>query len=175
MHSKNIGLPCAALALLLAACGGGDGGYCTGSFQGGDHNVVCTNCSWDRPEAAIDNDPGSYASLIIGSGGGAVTLRGYAPEGLSFPANVDAGALMRFPPGNFVNTSVRFNSYNGNLPVDVLSGGGMAGYGEIPGAGSESYYQMFPLAGFDSLEAVITLSGNSEPVEVRVYELCGDR
>jgi hypothetical protein len=176
------------LLVLLAACGSGGSsdtpaaGYCAGSFAGGSTSWACNNCGGLDPlddhddfAPSIDNDAASYTSFSVGAGGGEVIVRAVAVDGHTFPADVDAGTLMRFPPGLFSSISVRFNTYNSSTPVDAQQGGSTAAAGNVAGAGSDTYYGLTSSDAFDTLEAVVSVSGNSEPAWFRLYEFCGDK
>lgn len=179
------------LSTLLSGCGGGGygdggsnsgGGYCVGNFLGGSTNWSCTNCSGLDPldsvddfDVAIDDNGYTYREFGIGSGGGQVTITATAPSNTAFPAGIDAGALMRFPTGTFSSIGVRFNTYNNGAPMDSQSGGQTATAGNVSGAGSDTYYEVNPLTPFDSVEAVVTVSGNAGSAVFRLYEFCGDK
>lgn len=194
MRNLNFKVAILVTSLVVAGCGGGGGGggsgggnsggsgYCVGSFLGGDTTWSCNNCSGLDPlddnddfSPSIDDDSGSYTSFGISPGGGQVTVTAIAPSGTTFPAGVDAGALMRFPSGSFTNVGVRFNTYNNSTPVDSQAGGATTAVGNVPGAGSDTYYEITPSGGFTKLEAVITLSGNPDRADFRLYEFCGDK
>ncbi|WP_370307648.1 hypothetical protein [Sinimarinibacterium flocculans] len=178
------------LTIILLGCGGGDNGppgggggggpgYCVGSFIGGRAETgstgLCNNCSVQMNAATVDDDETSFASLNFGIGGGQLIIRAVAPSGVTFPAEVDSGALMRFPSGSYPSVSVRFNTYREGASVDTLEGGASATFGGITGGGGDHYYQLSASGEFDTLEAVVELVGNQENISVLLYEFCGDR
>lgn len=172
-----------AFIWLLASCGGGaDGaGYCVGSFEGGSTEWGCTSCSGVDPlddeddfKPAIDNKSGTARGFGLGAGG-QITIRATAPAGMSFPAGVDAGALMRFPTGNFASIGVQFNTYRNGVRVDSARGNASAVGGTVAGAGQDTYYPFTSTGAFDALEAVVSVSGNNSNVNFRLAEFCGDR
>ena len=182
MNNKT--LVAAALSSLVAACGGGEdgAGYCVGSFAGGSSTWGCINCSGvdgagDRTEfdRSIDNNSNTGAAFSLGASSGEIEIDVRAPSGMSFPAGVDAGALIRFPQGTYPSISVRFNTYRGNVQVDSLQGGEGATVGNVPGAGQAVYYSVNPTLEFDRLEAVIEATGGAESAAFEVFEFCGDR
>jgi hypothetical protein len=170
------------LALALSACGGTDGaGYCVGSFQGGSTSWGCTSCSGVDPlddeddfQRAIDNKSGTATSFGLGTGG-QITITAKAPAGMSFPAGVDAGALMRFPTGSYASIGMQFNTYRNGVRVDSGKGNASAVGGTVSGAGQDTYYPFTTTGTFDTLEAVVSVSGNNGNVDFRLAELCGDR
>jgi len=181
---KLASLAALGLTLALAGCSGGgsggDGDFCLGTFEGGTTSWGCNNCYGVDPlddvadfDRAIDNHSGTYRAFGLDSGGD-MTIRAQAPAGMSFPAGVDAGALMRFPSGTFANISVRFNVYRDSDLVNSQAGGATAAAGNVPGAGEDYYYTVSPTMEFDRLDAVITVTGNNEPAWFRMIEFCGD-
>lgn len=175
---------CACVALMAGACGGGgDGssgggslGYCSGSFAGGLATVesACPVCSVDSPAASIDDNGQSFATITYGPSGGNVVIRASAPEGMTFPTGANAGALMRFPTGIFTSIGVRFNTYRDGQPVDTLSGGALTVVGSYDNP-NDNYLSLTTSGEIDTIEAVVTLSGNAQSESVRLYEFCGDR
>lgn len=178
------------LAAGLVACGGGDddgdsgGGavaYCSEGFEGGSSNWGCTSCSGVDPlddtddfDPAIDGRAGTFTEFGLSSGGQMV-ISVEAPSG-AFDAGSDAGALIRFPAGTYNTIGVQFRAlFNGAV---VSSSGGSSNTavgGNVPGAGSDTYYRFTPQAPFDEIEAQISASGHSGQATFRVYEFCGDR
>jgi hypothetical protein len=167
-------------AFALAGCsGGGDGsggaGYCVGTFEGGGTEFGCTQCSGVDPfsgnplAAAIDNNSGTYHAFGLGASG-SITIRITAPDGMSFPAGVDAGALIRFPAG--IGVTASYSLYNGSSPVAATSGGTIANGTAPAGAGSAQYYAVTPAATFDRLDLSIS---TVQPADFLLYEACGDR
>lgn len=189
MGRKTLALVITGVAAALAGCsdngvlgGDDDSGYCAGSLQGGSTSWGCTSCSGLDPlddsddfAPAIDDSASSYREFSLGANGGSITITARAPEGTTFPAGVDAGALMRFPEGTFASIGVSFNTYKGNVPVDQQSGGETGVAGTVQDAGTPAYYSLTPIGEFDTVEAVITVSGNVEPAVFRVYEFCGNK
>lgn len=174
----------AVLTGLVAGCGGGanGGGYCVGSFAGGSSSWGCINCAGvngagNRTEfdRSIDNNSRTGTAFSLGPSSGEMEIDVRAPAGMSFPAGVDAGALISFPPGTFTSISVRFNTYRGNVQIDSLQGGQSATAGNVPGAGEAVYYSVSPTLEFDRLEAVIEANGGAEQAAFEVFEFCGDR
>jgi hypothetical protein len=171
------------LVLLLSGCGGGGDGpvACAAGFSGGSvvtNGSACNNCGTLNPNAAIDDRFDTFATLSLGINGGQLTVRARAPEGRTFAAGSNAGALMRFPrieSGGFTNVGVRFNTYSGDTAVDTNEGGTLTGFGNADGAGTDVYYAVTPSQAVDSIEAVVSLSGNAEVEEIRLYEFCGNR
>lgn len=180
MRRRDFGLMVSAL---LAGCGsGGDGngtGYCQAGFVGGSSvtlsTAACNNCEVNNEGSpTIDGNAGSFATLTYGVGGGQLSLRAVAPAGTAFPAGANAGALMQFPGGTFTNVGVRFNSYRSGSPVGTAEGGEFTNVGSLR-PGMDHYYNVSPSGEFDTLEAVVSLSGNAEATDVRLYEFCGHR
>lgn len=168
---------------LLSACGGGGGGgagsaYCSGTFFGGDTTWACSNCinnlsGSNAFAAAIDDNAGTFKEFGIGTNGGQITISATAPSGNSFPTGANAGALLRFPIGTFSSIGVQFNTYNGSTVVDTLAGGETAA-GNVSGAGTDKYYSLTSSGTFDKIEAVVSVTGNTDPALFRIYEFCGD-
>lgn len=180
----------AAFGASLAACsddgvlglGGDESGYCVGSLQGGSTSWSCTSCSGLDPlddnedfAPAIDDKASTWREFSLGQGGSSITITAHAPADTAFPAGVDPGALIRFPEGTFASIGVSFNTYREGAPVDVQSGGATGVAGSVEDAGTPTYYSLTPIGEFDTVEAVITVSGNAEPAVFRVYEFCGDK
>src|SRR5690349_974531 len=110
-------LPTTCFAL-LAACGGGDSGYCSGGFAGGQATLtICTQCDVEAEANAIDDSAGSAARLIFPAGGGQILLRATVQGDDSFPQGANPGALMKFPELNLVNSGVTFTLYNNGTVV----------------------------------------------------------
>jgi len=174
----HAGLPTVCFALLAACSGGGDSGYCSGGFGGGEtlaNATACSGCSVQSAADAIDDSAGSASKLVFVPGGGQITLRATAPGDDTFPSGTNPGALMQFPEINLVNSGVSFTLYNNGVVVSSASGGAQVSNGVVPGAGSKHYYDeaSTPLE-FDAVEAQVTISGNTDPLTVSVYEICGD-
>lgn len=166
------------LASMLNACGSGsDNGYCLASFKGGSSEAsnVCTGgCTITSEHDSNDDNASSYTRIVFQPGGGQANLRASAPGTLEVPSTNSAGALMRFPGESFPNVGVTFSFYNNGVSVATGSGGGIRVNGRLDGAGNDTYYgDASSTVTFDAVEAVVTLSGNSEVEEVRVYEICG--
>lgn len=135
-------LMASCVSLLLAACGGGDNGYCAGSFLRGTTSSVassCPGCSVASEASAIDDQAGSFADLTFGVSGGQITLRATAPTGTTFQSGTRPGALMRFPPGNFTNVGVTFTLYRNGAPVSSGTGGAFTNVGQVDGAGNDTF------------------------------------
>lgn len=166
---------------LVGCSGGGDsaggGGYCVGTFEGGDTGFGCTSCSGvdpfvDNPlPEAIDNNGRTYRGFGLDTNG-SITITVAAPAGMSFPAGVDAGGLIRFPAGTPVSAS--YSLFNDNAPVVATSGATIAAGNTPPGAGSDTYYPVIPSATIDEIQLQISVTGNLSRAEFRLYEMCGD-
>lgn len=187
---RTLALIVASAAGALAGCsdngvlgiGGEESGYCVGSMQGGSTSWLCTSCSGLDPlddsddfAPAIDDSASTYREFSLGENGSSITITARAPENTTFPAGVDAGALIRFPEGTFASIGVSFNTYNDGVPVDQQSGGETGVAGTVQDAGTPAYYGLTPIGEFDTVEAVISVTGNVEPAVFRVYEFCGDK
>ena len=169
---------CAASVFVLAGCGGGESGYCAGSFHGGGadaSNICAGGCSFNGVNEMIDDSSASAARFDFPAGGGEVTARATAPGDDTFPSGTNPGALMRFPEVNLSNSGVTFTLYNNGAVVSSASGGAFVTSGAVPGAGQKTYYGNVstPVA-FDAVEARVSISGNAEPLSVYLYEICGD-
>jgi hypothetical protein len=173
------------LSVIVSGCSGGGAGddapigaaYCAGNFFGGSAKSFCINCTNESQslDKAIDDSASTYAKLGIQPQGGQITVTATASEGTTFPTGADAGALMRFPTGTFLSIAVQFNTYLNGDPVDVLTGGDSAVGGTVSDAGTATFYSLEPSGAFDTLEAVVSVTGNMERAEFLLYEFCGDR
>ena len=175
---KVWGILGAGAALLTACSGGGGGGdYCVGTFQGGSTSFGCTSCSGidpfsDNPSPeVIDNNGDTYQDIGLGPGG-TITLQIMAPDGVSFPAGVDAGAKIRFPVG--YNVTAAYSLYNGSNPVAATSGSTISNGTSPEGAGEANYYEVVPAAEFNRIDLQLSIASNSTNVNFRLYEFCGD-
>lgn len=56
-----------------------------------------------------------------------------------------------------------------------MQGGVLTNYGNVLEAGEDHYFSFAAAEAFDSIEAVVSLSGNASEQIVRLYEFCGDR
>lgn len=171
-----------ALALPAAGCGGGGGGgsdgggYCTGTFEGGNTSFSCTACNGpdvleDNPfAAAIDNAAATYRAFGF-TGGGTISITIQAPPGMSFPAGANAGALILFPAG--VPVTASYSLYNGNTPVAATSGATIASGAPPSGAGSPTYYAVVPASAIDRIDLAVSASGTGG-TDFHLNEVCGD-
>ena len=177
-----------AVAFALAACGGsGSGGsgssgsFCSAGFVGGSSSTqgtaTCNNCTINGNGQTVDGSGSTFATLQYGINGGELVVRADAPDGTTFPAGSNAGALMLFPSAasGFATVSVSFNTYRSGTPVDMSAGGNSASAGNIEGAGNDTFYSVSPSQEVDAIEAVVSLTGNSTNQAVRIYEFCGVR
>lgn len=172
-----------SLAFILSACGGGGGpdGYCQADFRGGSTGWGCTNCSGVDPlddvdefDRAIDGNSSSFQAFGLGPGG-QIRITARRGEG-AFEAAEQAGALLQFPTGIYNTIGVEFTAKR--LGAVVASQGGeqhTAVAGNVENAGQPHYYAFSPQLAFDEIEALISVSGNTEQVNFRVYEFCGER
>nr|MBV6630970.1 hypothetical protein [Oceanococcus sp. HetDA_MAG_MS8] len=179
---------CAALCLIgvLPACGGGGSdtagaGYCESGFVGGQSSWGCTSCSGVDPlddnddfSPAIDGNSATFTDFGLNTGG-QIRITVEAPSG-SFETGSSAGVLMRFPEGSYNTIGVQLSATRDGAVV-ASSGGldNVAVAGNVEGAGADRFYSFTPQAPFDSIEAVVSVTGNTQRVNFRVYEFCGNR
>lgn len=181
--------------IILGACGGGNG-YSSGN-GGNNGNVICTvmgggnshvtstantgGSSFGSPNYAFDGNLDSIATLspgVTNAGGG--TIRGTAQSGTIETAGKVAGIYITTPPAGTV--SITINTYLGGTVQDqervIQETYGNAGVQNCtPGAtcedkndGKSSYYGLTTTKNFDAIEAVISLTGFTSPMQI--HELC---
>ena len=144
---------CLFLVAAVTACGGGGGAasggadYCLAHFMDGSTQGSCPDCTSSNY---------SVARTVFNRGG-------------------NAGALARFPSGQYQNIGIRFQTYLAGANNTVGTNGEFTATGNISGNGSDRYYSFNPNADFDAIEVVVNLGGNSQPASVRLYEICADR
>jgi len=174
-------LSIAALALIMAGCGGGEGGigYCVGSFQGGSTSFSCTTCSGpdvfeSNPfQLAIDNDAKTLRTFGFSAGSGNIVIRIDAPPGMTFPAGADAGALIRFPRD--IPVSASYSLYRSNAPVAATSGAAITTSSPAPGGGTPTYYPVVPASAIDRIDLTFSANTGTSAVNFDLIEVCGDR
>lgn len=173
-----------ALSVVVSGCGGSGGGgsdtagidYCLAHFLDGSTEGDCPDCSSTDFSAVIDNDGRSFVNLRFApNGSGVATVRARAPNGTIFSADGNAGALARFPSGQYQNIGIRFQTYLAGAINTFGTNGEFTQNGNISGNGGDTYYRFNPNAEFDAIEVIVNLGGNSEPVNIRLYEICADR
>jgi len=165
---------------LIAGCsGGGGGGYCVGSFEGGSTGFSCTTCSGvdatksNEFAAAIDNNSNTFQGFSFGNTGGTMTITVTAPNGQSFPAGANSGALVQFPAG--VPLSASYNLFNNSTPVAATSGSTIATGTPPSGAGSATFYPVVPSATINRIELAINVPANASGAAFQLNEVCGAR
>lgn len=172
-----------ALTAALSACGGGGAGsgaagidYCLAHFLDGSTQGNCPDCTTTDFSVVADDDGSTFVNLRFApNGSGVATVRATAPTGTIFSADGNAGALAQFPSGQYQNIGIRFQTYLGGVINTFGTNGEFTQNGNISGNGADKYYAFNPNAEFDAIEVVVNLSGNSEPANVRLYEICADR
>lgn len=169
-----------ALVSSLAACGGsGGGGYCVGSFEGGSTGFTCTTCSGvdgtknNEFAAAIDNNAATFRSFSFTPAGGTITVSVTAPNGQSFPAGANAGALIQFPTG--VPLTASYSLYNNGVAVAATSGSTIATGTPPPGAGSTTFYPVVPSATINRIDLSINVPASAADPNFQLNEVCGAR
>lgn len=183
LRMKITTLPFLSLAL-LAGCGGGGGAVCSDGFGGGavtSDVSSCPGCEVDNPFSAADADGDSSADLVINKSGaspngGRISVQATS-SGVTHSAGGQVGALMQFPflaSGGYTNVGVSFNTYLNGVLQEAISGSS-TGFGNIDGAGSKTFYGGTSTKMFDSVAALVTLSGATTPTTVNLYEICARR
>lgn len=173
---------CLFLVAAVTACGGGGGAasggadYCLAHFMDGSTQGSCPDCTSSNYTVAADDNGSTFVELRFApNGSGVATVRATAPAGTVFNRGGNAGALARFPSGQYQNIGIRFQTYLAGANNTVGTNGEFTATGNISGNGSDRYYSFNPNADFDAIEVVVNLGGNSQPASVRLYEICADR
>lgn len=163
---------------------------------------LCTDCTADKSEQALDAADETYATLKAGMvSPGTLSLRATAPPGVTFPAGSNASVTLSADPENFTCTNgvcvLSNNSQNWHITIRTFLANALQEE-ESQGAsidndpGSRQIYGITTVQAFNAIEvafdrtgiyvddlpsgATISMNGANyvEPSNVLVHEVCGD-
>jgi hypothetical protein len=181
------------MALLLTACGGGDGGSpsdpgapgaCTFfepySTTAGYPDSGCTDCSVADVQRAIDADLGSAATVTAGyhpatgcnllgcqTPAQGIEVRATAPSGVAYPPGNLAGAWVHFPANG--SWTAQIATYlNGQLQDGGHTGPGVSTMGD-----DQTFLGIQTGKPFDAVAIYLTHDAD-EGTMMDVKELCSD-
>lgn len=177
---RNLACSLAAVFLVVACGGGGDGGLPGGgscvAITGGGTQAVrtgsCTTCTSSNVGAAADGDTDSAASITFPVGaGGTAGIRVTAQDGIVYPGGTPAFVVNAINyEGSSLETTVRLQTYLNGVPQESTQVGDTNGVG---GFDEEKARRGFTASmPFDALELIYQRGGGAGSVTIEVFEFC---
>lgn len=161
-------------AVVVSACGGGDGGgnICQ-SLSSSNATVStstgsCAACEVTTPAAAADGNFQSAARISIGAPSSSVSIRATAQPGVSFPGGQRIGLYWAKPSNAAYGLTL--NTYLGGNLQETRALCGVCGGNNPHSARYESADVSEP---FDAVEVVLTSSQtNTGQAVYEIHEIC---